>query len=155
MATPEFILALREKVGHAPLWLTGVTAVVERDGAILMVRRSDNGAWTPVTGIIDPGEQPAAAARREIQEETGVDAEAIRLTSVGVTRRITYDNGDVTQYIDLCFLFRWLSGEPYPADGENTEARWFPVAELPEMSEQHARNVARALSGREAAYFEV
>lgn len=154
MSTPEFILELREKVGNAPLWLSGVTAVVERDGEILMVRRADNGRWTPVTGIIDPGEQPAAAARREILEETGVHAEPVRLTSVGVTRPVTYDNGDVTQYIDMCFLFRWLGGEPYPADGENSEARWIPIADLPEMSEQHTRNVARALAGDEAAHFE-
>ncbi|HZK05533.1 MAG TPA: NUDIX domain-containing protein [Actinomycetaceae bacterium] len=153
MSTPDFILALREKVGTAPLWLSGVTAVVERDGEILMVRRADNGRWTPVTGIIDPGEEPAAAARREILEETGVHAEAVRLASVTVTKPVTYANGDVTQYIDLCFRFRWISGEPYPADGENTEAHWIPFGELPELSPQHAANVARALSDAEAAYF--
>lgn len=153
MSTPEFILALREKVGNAPLWLSGVTAVVERDGEVLMVRRADNGRWTPVTGIIDPGEHPAAAARREILEETGVHAEPVRLVSVGVTRPVTYENGDVTQYIDLCFLFRWVSGDPYPADGENSATRWIPVGDLPEMTEQHTTNVARALSGQEAAYF--
>ena len=31
----------------------------------LTVRRADDGAWTPVTGIIDPGEEPAIAAVRE------------------------------------------------------------------------------------------
>nr|NLD39973.1 NUDIX domain-containing protein [Actinomycetales bacterium] len=153
MSTPDFILALREKVGTAPLWLSGVTAVVEREGAVLMVRRADNGRWTPVTGIIDPGEQPAAAAKREILEETGVHAGPVRLASVGVTRPVTYENGDVTQYIDLCFLFHWVSGEPYPADGENSETRWIPIDELPEMSEQHTLNVSRALSGAEAAHF--
>ncbi|MET0713590.1 MAG: ADP-ribose pyrophosphatase, partial [Mycetocola sp.] len=30
MATPDFVLALREKIGTAPLWLSGVTAVVVR-----------------------------------------------------------------------------------------------------------------------------
>lgn len=155
MATPDFILELREKIGHAPLWLSGVTAVVERDGEILMVRRADTGAWTPVTGIIDPGEPPAVAARREIEEETGVVAEPVRLAAMTVTHPVTYINGDVSQYIDHCFLFRWVSGEPYPADGENTEARWCAVDDLPPMSEHHARNVAHALSGREAAFFEV
>ena len=28
MPTPEFILKLREKIGHDPLWLVGVTACV-------------------------------------------------------------------------------------------------------------------------------
>jgi hypothetical protein len=30
MATPDFVLSLREKIGTAPLWLAGVTAVVVR-----------------------------------------------------------------------------------------------------------------------------
>ena len=29
---------------------------------ILLVQRADNGAWTPVTGISEPREEPAAAA---------------------------------------------------------------------------------------------
>jgi 8-oxo-dGTP pyrophosphatase MutT (NUDIX family) len=72
MAIPDFVLALREKIGHAPLWLSGATAVVLRGNEVLLVRRSDTGAWTPVTGIIDPGEQPAAAAVRETLEEADV-----------------------------------------------------------------------------------
>ncbi len=36
MTTPNFILSLREKIGHDPLWLTGITAYVEdADGRIL------------------------------------------------------------------------------------------------------------------------
>ena len=68
MATPDFVLALREKIGTAPLWLSGVTAVVVRDDDVLLVRRADNGAWTPVTGIIDPAKnrrrRPFARSRR-------------------------------------------------------------------------------------------
>lgn len=65
MATPDFVLSLREKIGTAPLWLAGVTAVVVRGDETLLVRRADSGAWTPVTGIVDPGEHPADAAVRE------------------------------------------------------------------------------------------
>ena len=63
MPTPEFILSLREKIGHDPLWMPGVTAVVFNEGGqVLLCRRSDNGAWTPITGIVDPGEEPAVTA---------------------------------------------------------------------------------------------
>jgi len=68
MPTPDFVLALREKIGTASLWLSGVTAVVVRGDEVLLVRRADTGAWTPVTGIIDPGEEPAVAAVREVEE---------------------------------------------------------------------------------------
>ena len=71
MATPDFILSLRERIGHDLLWLTGVTAIVTTPdrSQLLVVRRADTGAWTPVTGIIDPGEEPAAAGAREVLEE--------------------------------------------------------------------------------------
>lgn len=72
MATPEFVLALREKIGHAPLFLAGVTAVILREEQVLLGRRSDNGVLTPITGIVDPGEEPADAAAREALEEAGV-----------------------------------------------------------------------------------
>ena len=71
MPTPDFISDLRRKIGTDPLWLSGVTAVVLRGDEMLMVRRSDTGAWTPVTGIIDPGETPEICARREAEEEIG------------------------------------------------------------------------------------
>ena len=62
MSTPEYILSLREKIGHDLLWLPGATAVVLHEGRILLGRRSDNGNWAPITGIVDPGEEPAATA---------------------------------------------------------------------------------------------
>lgn len=145
MATPDFVLALREKIGHMPLWLSGVTAVVLRDDEVLLVRRADNGAWTPVTGIVDPGEQPAVAAERETLEEANIVAIAEAVTWVQVTDRVTYENGDVSQYIDLVFKCRYVSGDPYPADGENSEVRWYPLDALPPMSPNMLERVRTAV----------
>jgi 8-oxo-dGTP pyrophosphatase MutT (NUDIX family) len=134
MAIPDFILALRQKIGHDDLWLSGVTAVVLRGANVLLVRRTDNGEWTPVTGIIDPGEEPAVAAVREVQEEADVVAKAESLAWVKVIDPVIYANGDRTQYLDLVFRCDYVSGTPYPADGENTEAAWFPLDALPVMA---------------------
>ena len=35
-------------------------------------RKKDEGAWTIPKGIVDDGEEPLAAAKREFQEETGI-----------------------------------------------------------------------------------
>lgn len=141
MATPEFILQLRRHVGHAPLWLSGITMVVVDAAATraLFVRRADTGAWTPVTGIIDPGEEPAVAGVREVREEAGVEARVEHLVMVGSVGPVTYPNGDVASYLDLTFCARHLRGEPHPADGENTEARWFPIDEPPPLSARFQR----------------
>jgi 8-oxo-dGTP pyrophosphatase MutT (NUDIX family) len=130
---PEFILDLRAKVGHDPLWLLGVTAVVLRDDEVLLVRRSDNGAWTPITGIVDPGEHPAVTAVREAAEETCVTAEVEALVWVNLTPMIEYPNGDRTQYVDHTFRCRYVGGEAAVGDDESVEVRWYPVDALPDM----------------------
>lgn len=155
MPTPDFILSLRKQVGNARLWLSGATAVVVReddDGTeVLLVRRADNGEWAPVAGIVDPGEQPHHAAVREVAEEAGLVVEVERLVWLTVTEVITYANGDETQYIDHVFRCCWTAGEPYPVDGEATEAAFFRVGQLPSMSPRHAEQVRVALANHPEA----
>ncbi|WP_019135243.1 GNAT family N-acetyltransferase [Cellulomonas massiliensis] len=157
MATPDFVLALRARIGTDPLWLSGVTAVVLRgegdEREVLLVRRADNGAWTPVTGIIDPGEDPADAAVRETLEEAAVHAVAERVALVRALPPTTYGNGDRSQYLDLVLRLRYVSGEPFPADGENTDARWFRLGALPDLSPSMRERIGAAASDEVAARF--
>lgn len=59
-----------------------VVALVIRGGQALMVRRAMNpeiGKWAFPAGYLDYGEDPRAAAVREVREETGLD---IRITGL-------------------------------------------------------------------------
>lgn len=148
MSTPPFILELRKKIGHDLLWLHGVTAcVLDEHGRILLGRRADTGEWAMVYGIIDPGEQPADAAVREVKEETGVDVVVTDLVSVNSEQRIlTYANGDHAQYMDHSFLCALKSGgnaEPFVGDDESLNVGWFALNELPSPL---ARSTAERLS---------
>ncbi|WP_194395640.1 NUDIX hydrolase [Microbacterium atlanticum] len=155
MPTPDFVLELRRKIGTDPLPLVGVTAVVTRGGQVLLGRRSDNGHLTPVTGIVDPGEEPADAAVRETLEEAGVVCRVERLVWVHQIPRITYENGDQSDYLDLTFRCTWVSGEPYPADGEMTEVGWYDIQGLPEFEQSDMRRrIDAALREHPAARFE-
>ncbi|WP_225752845.1 NUDIX domain-containing protein [Actinotalea sp. Marseille-Q4924] len=132
MPIPEFVLRLREQVGTDPLWLPGVSAVVlDDDDRVLLGRRADNGRWAVVSGILEPGEEPAPAAAREVLEETGVEVEVVALTAVSVSDRVLYPNGDRAQYLDLCFWCRAVGGEAQVGDDESTEVGWFPLDALP------------------------
>lgn len=139
MPTPDFIIALREMIGNHPLWLPGVCAVVLRPlhepREVLLVRRSDNGHWTPIKGIMDPGETVPETVLREALEEAGVQIRIDRLVAVGVLGPVSYANGDVTTYLDHTVRAEWVSGEPRVGDDESTAVGWFSLTELPQPME--------------------
>ena len=153
MPIPEFVLEIRQMIGHHPMWLPGVTAVVLRGDEILLVKRADNGAWTPITGIPEPGEEPAVSAAREALEETGVVVSVDRLASTSVMADVVHANGDRASYLDLTFACTYVSGEAHVADDESVDVRWFPSDGLPEMAPAMLQRIADALSGEHAARF--
>ncbi|MBQ1444279.1 MAG: NUDIX domain-containing protein [Renibacterium sp.] len=154
MPIPDFILSLRQKIGHDPLWLPGVGAVVLDDaGRVLLGRRADNGAWTIITGMLDPGEEPAVGAAREVLEETGVLVEVQRLVSTNVVGPVVFANGDVCTFLNQSFRCRYLSGEARVNDDESSDVRWFALDDLPELNAAHLRAVQLAQAPDGAAWF--
>lgn len=157
MATPEYIVELRKKIGHDPLFLPAVTAVVVRDvppGApiwavpeVLLVKRADNGEWTPVCGICEPGEDPHVTAVREVLEETSVEAQAEALLGVGAMDRVTYPHGDVVDFIDTALRLSVTGNDSaVVADEESTEVGWFTVSQLPPMNPRFRLIIADAIA---------
>ncbi len=153
MPIPDFVVELRRHIGDAVLWLPAVTAVIRRDDQLLLVRRSDNGNWSPVTGIMDPGEEPATCAVREAREETGVEIRVDRLVAVTSGIEVTHVNGDRAIYLDLAFACTWVSGDPYVADDESVDVRWWPIDGLPEMKPMLLERIDAALSDETATRF--
>jgi ADP-ribose pyrophosphatase YjhB (NUDIX family) len=152
MPIPDFVLALRSRVGNDLLWMPGVSAVViHRDGRLLLGRRADNGLWAVVSGILEPGEQPALAAVREVLEETGIQAVVEGLAAVSSSAEpVRYENGDRAQYLDLTFLCRAVgSDDPQVGDDESTAVGWFEADALPEPLMKSSRErIAQALAYR-------
>ncbi|MDB1089331.1 NUDIX domain-containing protein [Streptomyces sp. ACA25] len=136
MATPGFIRRLRERVGHQLLFLPGVSAVVlDGTGRVLLGRRADNGRWSVIGGIPEPGEQPAEAAVREVYEETAVRCVAERVLMVQTLEPVQYPNGDRCQYVDVALRCRAVGGEARVNDEESLEVGWFTLGALPPLAE--------------------
>ncbi|MFI9803808.1 NUDIX hydrolase [Streptomyces sp. NPDC052301] len=154
MATPEFIRTIRASAGHQLLWLPGVSAVVlDDEGRVLLGQRSDNRKWAVLSGIPDPGEQPAAAAVREVYEETAVRCVPERVVSVRALEQVTFGNGDVCQFMDITFRCRAVGGEARVNDDESLQVGWFEVDALPPMDERQMFRIKQALSD-EPTWFE-
>lgn len=153
MPIPAYVEELRRLAGQTLLWLPGVTAVIRRGDELLLVQRSDNLQWTPVTGIVDPGEEPAVCAAREALEEAGVEIRVDRLAMTSVGEEVVYPNGDRARYLDLTFACTWMSGDAHVADDESVAVRWYRIGDLPAMGRGMGERVEAALSDEVAARF--
>lgn len=110
-----------------------VSSVIERDGKVLMLKRPDRchsfpGLWSLVAGKIEAGEEPAAAAAREIKEETGIN--------VGAPDRSMepmYVREGATMWRVHPFLFRVPGAEPV-LNEENEAFVWADPGEVPVMA---------------------
>ena len=121
-----------------------IAVLVHRD-RVLLVRRAnppDSGLWGFPGGRIEAGETVEACAIRELREETGVDAEAIRVLTVvdafdhDVEERLRH------HFILVAVLCRWVDGDPSSGD-DALEARWIGVDRLEDAGLELSRDVAK------------
>ena len=92
---------------NRPLALT-ISAIVrhpEHRDRILLDRRSDNGLWATLGGVVDPHEHPEDALVREVAEETGLTVVDHKLIGVLADRSmiVAYPDGNVVPQVNLCY----------------------------------------------------
>jgi 8-oxo-dGTP diphosphatase len=121
-----------------------IIVTMEERPRVLLIRRKHDpfaGAWAIPGGFVDPGETLAAAAVRELREETGIDDVTLeQLAAFGDPGR---DPRGWT--VSVAFLARVSAGTEATAADDAAEAGWHPLDELPRpLAFDHDKILARA-----------
>ncbi|MCL5962708.1 MAG: NUDIX domain-containing protein [Chloroflexi bacterium] len=105
----------------------GVSGLVLRDGKVLVIRRMhqpNRGKWTLPGGYVDRQESLPDAAKREILEETGVEAEVVG--AIGIRQRVSEGDNNLV----ITFLMKWKAGEPRADQVEVDGAEFLSLEEI-------------------------
>ncbi|MBB5869878.1 8-oxo-dGTP pyrophosphatase MutT (NUDIX family) [Allocatelliglobosispora scoriae] len=123
----------------------GAIVLDDRD-RVLLIHHNRIDQWLYPGGHLEPDEDPAEAALREVREETGIEAEIIgpepfRHPSVRsipvpfaiIEMPIPSHRGGPQNHIDFVFVCRPVGGSLHAQLEEVGAARWTPIAELPSL----------------------
>jgi 8-oxo-dGTP pyrophosphatase MutT (NUDIX family) len=109
-----------------------VRAACFRAGRLLMVRERSDGGWCLPGGWADVGDQPAAAAEREVHEEAGFECAARKVIGVFDANR----GGEpfaAFHAFKIIFQCELTGGTPQP-DHEILDVEFFDRGALPALS---------------------
>ncbi len=126
----------------------GVNVVVPWEGRIVLVRRGIEpykGSWALPGGFVTYGEEPAAAAVREMREETGLDIVVEALVAATLVR------DDPRALLLVPAYLGRVTGGTLRAGDDAAEVRAFPVGELPLIQPAYHRCQLDAAHGRRTA----
>lgn len=123
----------------------GVRCLVEYEGKVLLIRNPYGSMkWDLPGGGVRRGEQPEAAARREVREEVGVSLTDLRPLG-RYTGTDVYDKDTVVSY-----SARAESATLKPRRAEVYDEGWFELKRLPEpLSREAAKIIGQYLAAGE------
>ena len=124
----DYVKYIRSMVGHNKIIMNASGAIIEKDGIILLKKRSDNGKWGLPGGIMEMDETYQEGVIREVKEETGLDIELTKL--VGVYSDPDRDPRGHT--VTVAFLSKIIGGT-LKSDSDAKDAKFIDISELKNM----------------------
>jgi ADP-ribose pyrophosphatase YjhB (NUDIX family) len=127
----SLLAAFRVEAGYATPKVD-VRAAVFADGRVLLVREVSDGFWTLPGGWADVNESPSMSAVREVVEESGFEARAVKLAAVYDYRKRNRPH-HLDSIYKLFFICELTGGSARPSL-ETSEVAFFARNELPTLS---------------------
>ena len=101
---------------------------------VLMVRERSDGKWTLPGGWVDVGDAPSFAVEREIREESGYLAKAVKLAALFDKNNPRHGHPPGIIHIYKLFFICELTGGTATLSNETDGVDFFPVNSLPPLS---------------------
>lgn len=142
-----YISDIRKFIGHRPIMCIAAGAIIyNKEGKILLQKRSDNGRWGNPGGAMELGETVLDALKREIKEETSLEIEAPELFAIysGEDEHMIYPNGDEVYYTNIIYKVNNYTGI-LKKDKESYELKFFSLNEVPDNITPTLRNILKDL----------
>lgn len=144
----ELAAELGRDSGYATPKIDVRGAIFDDQERVLLMRERTDGRWSLPGGWADPGDAPSAAVIREIIEETGYHASAVKLIACW-DRELQANPPPLPVHVyKLFFLCRSDGAVQPPSALETLDIGWFSVDALPPMSlgRVNHRQLERALA---------
>jgi 8-oxo-dGTP diphosphatase len=96
---------------------------------VALIQPRERTAWALPKGLVERGEEPEQAARREAREETGLSGEIItKIDTIKYSYTAKWEQPPIRVFkIVTFYLLRFTGGDPSQHDKEVDRVEWFPI----------------------------
>ena len=130
---PEYVIKMRQKIGHERLLLVGACVILENSTVKILLQQRTSGEWGLPGGLLELGESLAQTAIREVKEETGLSVTELRQlhTFSGEYSYATLKNQDKIYMVTTLYQVTEYHGTLVTDRDESLQFKYFSYDKLP------------------------